>query len=388
MGEATGPLTGRRVLDLSQAIAGPYVGRILADLGADVVRVEWSNGDVTNRFGPPTAGLTGLFTHMNAGKRGIGLDLRSPAAVALLRRLAARADVVLENFRPGVLERAGLGWAELSADHPQLVMASVSGFGRSGPESQRAAYAPVIHAESGILARQAAMDGGPIVDYTMSFADQITALHATIGILAALSVRDSTGVGQHVDVAMLESLVATDDHVSDAIDGVTAPADSRGYVWEATGGPILLSVDPRTMWRRLVTAAGLTDAVAPDASLDDKVAARAAAMQAWLTSFGTRAELTAALDGAGIAWGDVRDATDLLESPTLRHGRVVEQVDDHAGGTRGVVRMPYRFSVSSSGVRGPAPTRGQHDREVLVDWLGATDDEVDALVAEGTLQHG
>ena len=173
MGDSTGPLAGRRVLDLTQAIAGPYVGRILADLGADVVKVEWTNGDVTNRFGPPTAGLTGLFTHMNAGKRGIGLDLKSPGAVDLVRRLAGRADVVLENFRPGVLERAGLGYAELSADNPGLVMASVSGFGRTGPEAGRAAYAPVIHAESGILARQAAMDGGPVVDLVMSFADQI-----------------------------------------------------------------------------------------------------------------------------------------------------------------------------------------------------------------------
>ena len=144
-----GPLTGHRVLDLSQAIAGPLVGRILADLGADVVKVEWPNGDVTNRFGPATAGLTGVFTHMNAGKRGIGVDLKSPAGVALLRRLAERADVVVENFRPGILDRAGLGYADLAATNPGLVMASVSGFGRTSPESARAAYAPVIHAESG-----------------------------------------------------------------------------------------------------------------------------------------------------------------------------------------------------------------------------------------------
>ncbi len=275
MGEATGPLTGRRVLDLSQAIAGPFVGRILADLGADVVKVEWTNGDVTNRFGPPTAGLTGLFHHMNAGKRGIGLDLKSPAAGDLIRRLAARADVVVENFRPGVLARAGLGYADLAADNPRLVMASVSGFGQTGPEAGRAAYVPVIHAESGLLARQAAIDGRPVADIAMSLADQITALHTTIAILAALDQRATTGVGQHVGVGMLEAMVATDDKASEAIDGITDPADSRGYVWEATGGAVMVAADVRTLWRRLSTSAGLRDLVGPDASPDVKFAGRA-----------------------------------------------------------------------------------------------------------------
>ncbi len=386
MGEATGPLTGRRVLDLSQAIAGPYVGRILADLGADVVKVEWTNGDVTNRFGPPTAGLTGLFHHMNAGKRGIGLDLKSPAAGDLIRRLAAQADVVVENFRPGVLARAGLGYADLAAGNPGLVMASVSGFGQTGPEAGRAAYAPVIHAESGLLARQAAIDGRPIADIAMSLADQITALHTTIAILAALDQRATTGVGQHVGVGMLEAMVATDDKASEAIDGITDPADSRGYVWEATGGSILVAADVRTLWRRLSTSAGLRDLVGPEASAAAKFSGRAEQIAGWMMSFEDRRDLLAALDAASIAWADVRDASTVFDSPTLRHGEVVVQVDDHAGGTRGVVRMPYRFSGSTSTVRGPAPRRGQHDRDVLAEWLGATETEIDRLTADGTLQ--
>jgi len=388
MGEATGPLTGRRVLDLSQAIAGPYVGRILADLGADVVKVEWANGDVTNRFGPPTAGLTGLFHHMNAGKRGIGLDIKSPAAVDLIRRLAARADVVIENFRPGVLARAGLGYADLAASNPGLVMASVSGFGQDGPEAGRAAYAPVIHAESVLLARQAAIDGRPIADIAMSLADEVTALHATIAILAALDQRTTTGRGQHVGVGMLEAMVATDDKASEAIDGVTDPADSRGYIWDATGGPILVAADVRTLWRRLSLSAGLRDVVGPEAPADAKFAGRAEQMAASMVSFEDRRELLGALDAAGIAWADVRDSSTVFDSPTLRHGEVVVQVDDHAGGTRGVVRMPYRFSGSTSTVRGPAPRRGQHDGDVLTDWLGASETEIDRLVAQGTLQGG
>jgi CoA:oxalate CoA-transferase len=382
-----GPLSGHRVLDLTQAIAGPLIGRILADLGADVVKVEWPNGDVTNRFGTATAGLTGVFTHMNAGKRGIGVDLKSPAGVALLRRLADRADVVLENFRPGILDRAGLGYADIAATNPAVVMASVSGFGRTSPESGRAAYAPVIHAESGLLARQAAADGRPVTDYTVSFADEIAALHTSVAVLAALTMRARTGTGQHIDMSMLEALVATDDHASDAIDGVTEPADSRGYAWDAPGGPIVVATQPRHMWRVLSTTHGLQDGTAADADISTKAAARHDAMAAWMQAFPTRQDLLAALDAANLAWADVRDATTLLDSPSLRHGHVVEQVDDHAGGERGVIRMPYRFSAASSAVRGPAPRRGQHDAAVLADWLGASAADVDAMVADGTLQR-
>ena len=176
-----------RVLEFAQAISAPFVGRILADLGADVVKVEWENGDVTNRFGPATAGLTGVFTHMNAGKRGLGVDLKAPGAGDLLHRLADPADVVVANFRPGVLDRAGLDYDYLRATNPDLVMVSISGFGRTSPDAQRPAYAPVLHAESGLLARQAEFDDRPVTDLAMSLADQVAAMHATIAVLAALT---------------------------------------------------------------------------------------------------------------------------------------------------------------------------------------------------------
>jgi CoA:oxalate CoA-transferase len=152
------PLDGIRVLDLSQAVSGPYAARSFTDMGADVVKVEWPRGDVTNVFGQRRAGLSGLFTQMNAGKRGVAIDRTTPAGKDLVARLADKADVVIENFRPGVLERAGLGYDTLSARNRRLVMLSISGFGRQSPESQRQAYAPVIHAESGLLARQSSID--------------------------------------------------------------------------------------------------------------------------------------------------------------------------------------------------------------------------------------
>jgi CoA:oxalate CoA-transferase len=368
---SAGALSGVRVLDLSQAISGPFVGRMLADLGADVVKVEWPGGDVTNRFGKQTAGHTGLFTHMNAGKRGIAADLKSPADVAMLTRLAAVADVVVENFRPGVLDRAGLGWHTLSAANPRLVMASISGFGSDSPEAGRAAYAPVIHAESGLLARQAEFDGGPVRDLASSLADEITSLHTAVAVLAALHHRTISGVGQHVDMSMLEAVVATDDHISDIIDG-NPPTDARGYVWEASGGPLLVSADHRTFWRRLSTTFGLADGLGPDATVEEKAIGRIRVMGAWVQSFGDRPSLLAALEAAGIAWADVRDASNLFASPSLRHRDVVAYVDDHAGSQRGVIRMPYRFSSTTTAVRGPAPQRGAHHDEVLADWLGGS----------------
>jgi CoA:oxalate CoA-transferase len=374
------PLAGTRVLELAQAISGPFVGRILVDLGADVVKVEWENGDVTNRFGPPTAGLTGLFTHMNAGKRGVGVDLKAPGAADLLHRLADAADVVVANFRPGVLDRAGLSYDALQATNPDLVMVSISGFGRTSPDAQRPAYAPVLHAESGLLARQQRFDDRPITDIAMSLADQVAAMHATIAVLSALRLRDQTGAGQHVDLSMLEALIATDDHAADALDG-NPPADTRGYVWDAPGGPILISVDPKALWHRLTRHAGLVDPAAADAALPARIAARRDVMAAWIAGFADRRQLTTALEAAGLAWADVRDASTVFTSPSLRDGRAVVDVDDHAGGMRRVVRMPYRFSGATSTVRGPAPRRGQHNADVLADWLGATDDELAALAA-------
>lgn len=381
----TSPLDDLRVLDLSQAIAGPLVGRALADLGADVVRVEWPGGDVTNRFGAARAGLTGVFTQMNAGKRGVAIDRARPGGTELILRLAAAADVVIENFRPGVLDRAGLGYEALSAANPRLVMVSISGFGRTGSFAGRRAYAPVIHAESGLLARLAE-PGGAVNDLAISLADDVAALHATIGVLAALHHRSATGRGQHLDISMLEAMMATDDHMSDTLDDADEPADTRGTVWTAVGGPLLIAGDPRTVWRLLGAHAGLRDGLGPEAGVEEKKTARHAVIAAWVASFDDRDELTAALDAAGLAWASVRNGPTLLASPPVVERGVVAEVDAHDGGTRRVVRMPYHFSAATSGVRGPAPRAGQHNHEVLADWLGLDDAAIATLVATGALR--
>jgi CoA:oxalate CoA-transferase len=378
------PLHGIRVLDLSRVLAGPFAGRMLSDLGADVVKVEPPEGDVTRHFGVDRGGQTGYYAQQNAGKRDVCVDLTRPGGPEAVRSLAAAADVVIENFRPGVLRSFGLDWSELSRDHPELVMLSISGFGQQGPESQRAAYAGILHAESGVLARQAALRHSLPDDLQLSVADTNAGLHGLVAVLAALRVRDATGVGQHIDIAMVDTLLVCDDYAHWSLDGRVA-SRGGGEIWEAPGGPIIVMGDFKWVWKCANESLGLGDPTPPGASLPQKVAARRAAWAGFVASFADRPSLLAALDRANLAWGDVRATGDALESPTVRHRGTVVEIDDRLGGTRRVIQSPYRFSHSASGVRGPAPKRGEHNAEVLAEWAGLDETIIGGLVDSGVL---
>jgi len=379
------PLAGLRVLDLSRVVAGPFAGRLLSDLGADVVKIEPPEGDVTRVWGEIRHGLSGFYTQQNAGKRNLCVDLKAPGAAELVVRLAAAADVMIENFRPGVIDRLGLGWDVLSAASPRLVLLSVSGFGQSSPLAQRTAYAPVIHAESGLLARQALFDEAPPSDPMLSIADTYAALHGLVAILAALRLRDRTGVGQHIDMAMLDAMLATDDYAHHALDQFPVRR-LGGEVWvEATGGPIMIAGEFRYTWRQVHTVHGVADPTPPGAELDVKIRWRREAVASWLASFPDRGSLVAALEKAHLAWGDVPTSEEVFSGPHVAAREVAAEIDDRAGGVRRVVQSPYRFSAAESGVRGPAPYRGEHNGEVLAEWLGLSADEVDTLAAAAVL---
>lgn len=378
------PLSGIRVLDLSRAISGPYVGRMLCDLGAEVVKVEVPGTDITQVFGPRSRGHTGLYVQMNAGKRNISVDLGSEAGAALLRELAARADVVIENFRPGTLDRLGVGWTVLSAANPRLVMLAVSGFGQTGPEVGRQAYAPVVHAESGLLGRQAEVSGDPPQDVVMALADSVTSLHGTIAVLAALRLRDASGRGQYLDLSMLEAMLATDDYTHYSLEGTYPVFPATGTIFPAPGGPLLISADPKYLWYRLAGSHGLADPDA-DAPTAQRIAVRAEIIRRWVAGFTDRNELIAALEAAGVAWADVRTPATVMASPTVIARQIAVDVDDRSGGTRPVVRMPYRFSAGRCEPRGGAAFVGEHNAEVLADWLGLTEDQAAELEGSGAL---
>ncbi len=380
------PLSGVRVLDLSRVLAGPYVGRMLADLGADVVKVEPPEGDVTRKWGKQIAGLSGYYTQQNVGKRNICVDLRVPGASELVTKLAAKADVLVENFRPGVMDKLGLSYAALSARNPRLVMLSVSGFGQDGPDAKRPAYAAVIHAESGVVQREAALNGTRPSDPRISIADMNAALHGLVGLLSALVMRDRTGVGQHVDISMLESMIATDDYMHLALDGLPA---REGVIvnqtWDVVGGQIVIAGDFRWVWRRLHETFELKDPAAADAPIPVKAKLRQEAAAAFFASFTERAALEAALAKADLPYGAVKESRDALVSASLAARGAIASVDDRAGGTRSVIRSPYRFSTAESGVAGPAPYRGEHNRTVLEQWLSLPHAEIEQLEKTGVI---
>ena len=380
------PLEGIKVLDLSRVLAGPFAGRILHDLGAEVVKVEPPEGDVTRNWGKVRAGLAGYYTQQNVGKRNVCIDLRAEGGAELIRRLAAEADVLIENFRPGIMKKFGLAYDDLRLINEKLVMLSISGFGQQGPESGRAAYAPILHAESGWLQRSAEWNQQPVTDLNLSAADTNASLHGTIGLLAALRVAELTGEGQHIDMCMLDAFLATDDTSHVGLDDVRYTS-AGGLVWEGVGGPVLTAGDFRWIWKQLHQVHGLEDKAPADADIPTKRSYRESAINEFLSSFDSRDEMYEALDQCNLAWGDNKTTAEAYDSPTAEHRGSSIAIDARDGSTRRVAQTPYRFSKSASGVQSDAvaPYRGEHNSEVLQGWLDTSQHEIETLSRAGVL---
>lgn len=371
------PLTGVKVLDMSRVLAGPFAGRMLCDLGADVVKLEPPEGDVTRRWGRKVAGISGYFHQQNAGKRNVSVDLRQASGTELVKSLVAEADVLIENFRPDVMGRLGLDYETLCDINPRLIMLSISGFGADNPDSRRAAYAPIVHAETGLVERQAQISNAFPADIALSVADTNASLHGLVGLLAALYARDRTGLGEHIDLAMVDATMATNDGMSYALDGLRRPPPNE--VHETAGGALMLAGEFRYIWYQLSRVCGVEDGLAdqPDADLEQKISARrAAAHQFFNTTCGDREAVIAALDKMNIAWGDVREALDIRSLASVQARNSVVEVDDRAGGTRPIPQSPYRFNNYESHVQGGAPFLGEHNEAVLKDWLDYDADRV------------
>jgi len=378
------PLEGLKVLDFSRVLAGPFAGRMLSDLGAEVVKVEPPEGDSSRLWGKMTAGISGYFNMINAGKRGISIDLRADGAQALVLELVKNADVVLENFRPDVMSRLGIGYETLAAANPKLIMLSISGFGRDGPESQRPAYAPIVHAELGLIDRVVRQRGVKI-DLPLSVADTNAGLHGLVALLSAVIMRGRTGRGQHIDLSMMDATLVSDDQFHFEIEDAEATRNLPPDIWDTGVGAILVSVDFRWLWKLLTAEFGVIDPVTADMALDAKIAARRDAVAAFMLSLASWEAVEDAMAKMNLAWGRVRSGKALREQPTLAFRKSVIDIDDRAGGVRPMAQTPYRFSQATAGVRGPAPHKGEHNADVLHRWLGMSDDEIAALLARGIL---
>ncbi len=398
-----GLLDGVVVLDLTRVLAGPICGRALADLGARVIKVEPPAGDLS-RFSLPRHGpISGYYAQQNAGKENVSVDLDHADGRALLFDLACKADVVLENFRPGVCERWGVGYDAVAAENPGVVYGSLTGFGQTGPWARRRAYAVIGHAVAGIthgeLAHQELIAGEAVLaNDAYSHGDVYTGLLGLSGVLAALFARHATGRGQHVDISMVDSLLFVNEHAQRLLADETEPGDpaALGSGWSpvvevANGERVSVAGDPVAHgWASFVRLYGREDL------LDDPE------MQSWdgrrriarelrqdfrdfAVAIPTGDALVALLEEVGLAAGVVRSVPDVArEDHIVQRGSIVE-VDDRAGGTFAIPQAPWRFSDAPAGVAGPPAWRGEHNRSVVTGLLGRSDADVDALEAAGVL---
>ena len=382
------PLAGLKVLDFTRVVAGPYATRMLSDLGADVLKVEPPEGDVTRKLGNPGEGVSGYYLQQNIGKRNICVDLKAPAARELILKLAAEADIVTENFRPGIMDRFGIGWNDLARANPRLIMLSISGYGQTGPDRKKAAYAPVLHAESGLIARQAEIAEAKPVDIQLAVADSYSSLHGIIAILSALRVRDQTGEGQHIDLAMISVLHSVDDYAYWALDD-DWPKPEENSIWDAPEGRrILVTGDMKWMWVMFSTRDGLADPTPDGADIATKVRMRHEAMEQHMLDHESFDALTATLDRLNLAWGEVQPfGPGIYDQPSVKALGVVVDVTDDAGNPRRTIQSPYRFSQSKSGIDGDAriAKRGEHNVAALRDWLDMDENELSALAESKAL---
>ena len=379
------PLEGLKVLDFSRVLAGPFAGRMLCDLGADVVKIEPPDGDVTRYWGKSIANIPGYFHQQNAGKRNICIDLRAEGATELVNQLVQEADILIENYRPDVMPRLGIGYDDLKKINPRLVMLSISGFGQNGPESRRATYAPVVHAESGLMFRMSQRSDLPFHDLPLSTADTNASLHGLVGLLSAIIMREKTGLGQHIDIAMIDATIATDDQMHYDLENANGTGPLGNEIWEPPFGPVLLSTDFRLLFRLLTSKLDLIDPSTKDMPLDEKIKVRREAVGNFINTLDTIEKFEEAMKVINVAWGEVRNPAVISEQITVQHRKSIVQIDDRAGGTRPITQSPYRFSAADSGVQGPAAHRGEHNEQVMAEWLGKPDAESKQLLESGIL---
>jgi CoA:oxalate CoA-transferase len=395
MSEAPDLLAGVRVLDFSQVLAGPYTARILAEMGADVIKVEAPGGDLTRVIAPKRdRGQSGLYTWANLGKRNVCIDLARADGQALALALVCKSDVVLENYRPGVADRLGVGWDAVHAANPRAVMVSVNGYGSDSSWAAKGAFAPSMHAATGLIeyqARKTAAASGvrpPIVNLPDARADLTTALHAAIGLLAALRHAERTGVGQRIEIAMYDAVLGTYPETPFELLEPSEIREEPPPYDAGTNGFVAIAGPPQFVWAALSQAFALADPASPGADVPEKARARHAAIERWMAAQPSRDALVAALESARIACAPVVTLHEALTGDFARERALLRDVDDRHGGTRPVTRLPYRFSASTVRASRPAPLRGEHNAEVLRDVLGLDDARIAALTEAGVLLTG
>jgi len=401
MNKNNGPLAGIRILDLSRVVAGPFGSMRLADMGAEVIKIENPDGgDDSRQLRPPEAGGEAFYyLAYNRGKRSVAVDMSTPEGKDLIRRLARESDVLLENFRPGVTKRLGLDWESLKADCPRLVYCSISAYGQTGSMSDRGGFDPVLQAESGMMSFTGEAGQGPL-RHPLSIIDTLTSHYATEAILAALIARGRTGAGQHIDISMLDCSVASLSNAAQLylVSGQNPPKTGNRHqsavpvgLFETESGPFYMALGYEKLWRKLCTEVLERPDLLDDPRFLDNPARganRDAVYDILNAAFasGTREHWLAKLRKAGLPAGAVRTVSETLESPEVAERGMVTTVDHPTAGPLKLVGSPFRFSATPTVPPAPPPLLGQDTDAVLHEVLGMDAAAVAALKAAGAVK--
>ena len=393
-----GPLDGYRVLDVSQMISGPLATMVLGDQGADVIKVEPpGRGDLVRGIGAARGGIAPTFATSNRNKRSIALDLKQEAGLRVLERLVARADVFVQNFRPGTAERMGIGEAAMRKLKSDLVYVSISGFGETGPYAHKRVYDPVIQAMSGLASIQGdRVTGRPRMVRTI-LPDKLTAMTAAQAITAALLYRERSGQGQHLRLAMLDAMVSflwpegMARYTFVAADEATRPSATRqvrDLVFETADGYITAGVVANAEWHAFAEAVGH-----PEWLEDERFKTPAARVAHWdqrlelmQSALGTKtsAEWLEILDRVQVPCAPINSRADLLTDPQIAANELIVESEHPVVGRIRQTRPAARFDKSPAELRRPAPTLGEHSDEVLAE-AGYAGDEIEKLRGEGVV---
>ena len=394
-----GPLAGVRVLDLTRVVAGPYCSMFLGDLGAEVVKVEQPvAGDDTRGWGPPFAGgESAYYLSINRNKQSLTLDLKSQRAAEILRELAKVADVIIENFRPGTMERLGLGEKDLRALNPRLIYASLTGFGADGPMSDWPGYDLIVQAWGGLMSITGMPDGEP-VKVGVAIIDLVAGLMLGKAITAALFAREKIGVGQRIDTSLLEAEVASLINVgSNYLVGGTIPTrwgNAHPNIvpyqnFKTADGYLVIGVASEVIWKRFCQAVGRDELIEDTrfANNSKRVENRAALIGLLGEMFLQRSNEAwfKLLTGAEVPCAPVQSIDQVFQAPQVLHRDMLMEVEHPTAGRVRMAGIPVKFSVTPASVRMPPPLLGQHNVEVLKNWLGMSAEAIDELKREKVL---